>query len=131
MTSVQEKEILKEKEMKGANPKTEIKGLRMKRAAQQRKITLILKKLSQLQLEIKLTPISSKLVEDVDNMMKLIDNYDQQISSIMNVYEMYSSDLEYYESELDSQGQYNIDISVELDQFREIGAFSIETSEGE
>ena len=129
MTSVQEKEILKETEMKGGSPKTEIKGLRMKRAAQKK--NLILKKLSQLQLEIKLTPISSKLVEDVDNMMKLIDNYDQQISSIMNVYEMYSSDLEYYESELDSQGQYNIDISVELDQFREIGAFSIETSEGE
>ena len=103
------------------DPKEIIASLRRLRGTHKRKITIFLKKLSELKGKNELTSsLCKNQIKEIESEMAEVKIYDVKINEYMESQSIALSDELYYNDELDSQAMYLIDIGIELDRYDQI-----------
>ena len=111
------------------DPKEIIASLRRLRGTHKRKITIFLKKLSELKGKNELTSsLCKKQINEIESEIAEIKEYDVKIVDVMESHSIALSDELFYDNELDSQAMYSIDVGIELDQYDQILNSDVPTS---
>ena len=103
------------------DPKEIIASLHRMRGTYKRKITILLKKLSELKEKNQLTTsLCRKQIKVIESEMAEVKKYDIQIKEYMETQSVSLLDKEYFNNELNSQAEYLIEIDLALDQYEQI-----------
>ena len=112
------------------DPKDIIASLRRLRGTHKRKVTIFLKKLSELKEKDELTAsFCKKQVNEIESEIAEVKDFDTKIVDFMASHSIELSDESFYNDELDSQAMYSVDVGIELDKYYNILSSNIPTSD--